>query len=169
MEAMDAMNIVDETAQAHPPRARAVAVVLGGGGADDVLAAGAGVEAKALVPFRGKPLAMWVLEALHASEGVRACVYVGVPHPAFSPLVKRCVPPGESLVGSLRAGLSAAEGEMESGGRFLLVGADLPWLTKSAVDRFLYNAPDADLVYPIISRELADGAVSGAAAHLCQA
>lgn len=139
------------------PALSVVAVVLGGGNCSDELAAGAGVEAKALAPFGGKPLGAYALEALHASAGVRACVYVGVAHPAFAPFVVRWVPPGESLVGSLRAGLGAAEAELEPGERFLLAGADLPWLTPGAVDGFLRGAPDADLVYPIISRELALG------------
>ena len=54
-----------------------VAVVLGGSDHADPLARKMGVAAKALVPIGGKPMAIYILEALRESVAVSASIYVG--------------------------------------------------------------------------------------------
>ncbi|HEX7022534.1 MAG TPA: nucleotidyltransferase family protein [Trueperaceae bacterium] len=135
---------------------RVTAVVLGGGDAGDPLAQAAGVAAKALVPYQGKPLAHYVLEALAVSGVVDDCVYVGPP-PALEntagTLACRVVPAGHSLAASLAIGLEASLARGPA--RLLVVTADLPWLSGEAVAHFVRQAPTTALVYPIVSRRSA--------------
>lgn len=133
--------------------AQVTAVVLGGGGEDD-LSRAAGVGAKALVPFEGKPLACYVLDALRASLYVHRSLYVGEGDAA---LEATTLPPGNSFVESFSVGVAAAL-EQSPDRRVLVVTADLPWLKAQALDDFLGAAlgmPEATLVYPIIQKETA--------------
>lgn len=125
------------------------AVVLGGGG-EDALSRAAGVSAKALVPFGGKPLACYVLEALRATPAVGDVLYVGAPPPAADVAV---LEPGATFLESFQRGVRAAlEGRP---GRILVLSADLPWLSPAAIEAFLALSPDAALVYPVITEAAA--------------
>ena len=131
------------------------ALVLAGGGAEDPLARAHGVPSKALVPLAGQPLASYVLSALESAPQIARVVYVG----EASGLPKHpeaVAPGGSSLSESLRHGLAA------SGGRPLLVlSADIPWLRPEGLRAFLAHAPEADLVYPIIPRAVAEAQFPG--------
>lgn len=134
-----------------------VAVVLGGGGPGDRLAAATGAPSKALVPFGGRPLATYVLEALRDSGVVSHVVFVGDDDERLARAADRTVPPGVRMVDSLAlglgAGLAASDGEP-----LLVVGADVPWWTSDGVRAFVADAPDADLVYPVVRAEDAERA-----------
>ncbi len=128
------------------------AVVLGGGG-EDALSRAAGVSAKALVPFGGKPLALYVLEALRASAYVTESLYVGAEAAALGGVPT--LAPGDSFVESFRIGVGAALAQHPEA-QVLVITADLPWLDARALDDFLTAAePEAALVYPIIRQETA--------------
>ncbi len=131
-----------------------VAVVLGGSDRADPLARKMGVAAKALVPIGGKPMAIYVLEALRESVAVSASIYVGSATPDIRALATRTLDSGESLTASLRAGLGAAQ--TLDPARVLAVSADLPWLTAQTVDTFIRDAPPAAAVYPVIPKEVAE-------------
>jgi molybdopterin-guanine dinucleotide biosynthesis protein A len=133
-----------------------VAVVLAGGAASDALAAQAGVAAKALVPFQGKPLGAYVLEALSRCGRVREVVYVGPLAAGLERFDATEVPAGERLSESLKNGFEAAASRARPGERVLVVTADLPWLRAEALEHFVDGAPRADVVYPAISREVAE-------------
>jgi GTP:adenosylcobinamide-phosphate guanylyltransferase len=136
-----------------PHDKRVVAIVLGGGNRQDALALHAGVEAKGLVPFQGKPLGLHVLEALHRCFLVRSSIYVGPVTTAMSSLVQQVVPSGTSYADSLRVGLEAASRLVTGSQRLLIVTADLPWLTPSALEAFITASPAADIVYPVVRKE----------------
>lgn len=118
------------------------AIVLGGG--EEAWARKYGVRSKALVPYRGKPLAAWVLSAL-AEAGLSA-IYVGE-NPGLAPAPRLTLPDRGSLLENLEAALAHAEG------RVLVATADLPHLTPEAVRFVLERAPQAALVYPIVPKE----------------
>ncbi|WP_038049076.1 NTP transferase domain-containing protein [Thermus caliditerrae] len=118
------------------------AIVLGGG--EEAWAGKYGVRSKALVPYRGKPLAAWVLSAL--KEAGLSAVYVGE-NPGLSPPPRLTLPDTGSLLGNLEAALAHVEG------RVLVATADLPHLTPEAVRFVLEKAPEAALVYPIVPKE----------------
>lgn len=134
------------------------AVVLAGGGADDPLARGAGTAAKALVPIDGAPMGAYVCSALRASGVVSRIVYVGPSDPWVRGLVDAVVPAGERMIDSMALGFGAAlasHGAGDEPGHVLLVTADVPWWSAEGVARFAADAPDVDLVYPVVTAETA--------------
>lgn len=142
---------------------RNVAVVLAGGG-DDPLARQAGVATKGEVPFADRTLARWVVDALAEAWSIDAIVSVGGPRRVFEGVETgvrelRRVPAGERLVDSCALGLGAALALAPE--RVMLLTADLPYLTGGAIDRFVREAPEADLVYPIVERERMEAAFPG--------
>ncbi len=146
--------MTEPTAAPNPISRQVTAVVLGGGG-EDALARSAGVSAKALVPFGGKPLACYVLEALGACSRVTRVLYVGAGAAALVGTGTQVLAPGDSFVESFRIGVGAALAQHPEA-RVLVITADLPWLDARALDDFLAAAePEAALVYPIIRQETA--------------
>ncbi|MGC8967075.1 MAG: NTP transferase domain-containing protein [Thermus sp.] len=126
------------------------AIVLGGG--REAWAGKYGVRSKALVPYRGRPMAEWVLEAL-AGAGLSA-IYVGE-NPGLSPPPRLTLPDQGSLLANLEAALAQVEG------RVLVATADLPHLTPEAVRFVLERAPEAALVYPIVPKERVEARFPG--------
>lgn len=118
--------------------------MLAGGKADDPLALKFGVASKTLVPYRGRPLVEYTLEAL-AQAGLEV-ILVGPPAP-LNPPPKVFLPDHGSLVANLEAGLQAAEGE-----KVLVATGDMPFLSGEAVRWVLEHAPQAGFVYTIIAR-----------------
>jgi molybdopterin-guanine dinucleotide biosynthesis protein A len=131
-------------------------VVLAGGAASDALAAKAGVAAKALVAFQGKPLGAYVLAALSRCGRVREVVYVGPLAAGLERFKVTEVTAGERLSESLKNGFEVAASRLRPGERVLVVTADLPWLRAEELEHFVGEAPRADVVYPAIPREVAE-------------
>lgn len=129
------------------------AVVLGGGGRD-ALAQAAGVAAKALLPFEGRPLVAYVLEALRGCPEVGRIVYVGDADPAVAAYTEWRAPPGETFVESFSVGVEEAL-RLAPTQPILVMTADLPWLRSDALTSFLSQATGADLAYPIVRKETA--------------
>jgi molybdopterin-guanine dinucleotide biosynthesis protein A len=130
---------------------RAAAVVLAGGQATDDFRAATGVECVALAPLGGRPMAVWVLEALAAAATVERIVLVGAEALKDAPGARQRLRGGGDLMESIERGLGACPGASY----VLLVSADIPALTAGAVDAFVRAAitTGADIVYPIIPRE----------------
>lgn len=136
-----------------------VTAVMLAGGDGDALASASGVEVRALVPFDGSPLAAHTLDALRTSRCVGGIVCVGRP---VAPLLRTgevCVPAGRRLVDSLALGLGAALAGAPR--RVLVLTADLPWLVGEDLDGLLTDAPEADLVYPVVPREAMEARFPG--------
>jgi len=126
------------------------AIVLAGG--EEPWARKYGVRSKALVPYRGRPMAEWVLEALE--EAGLAVIYVGE-NPGLSPAPRLTLPDRGSLLGNLEAALDHVEGKV------LVATADIPHLRAEAVRFVLENAPEAALVYPIVPKERVEARFPG--------
>lgn len=122
------------------------------GGGQEAWAGKYGVRSKALVPYQGRPMAEWVLEALKGA-GLSA-VYVGE-NPGLSPPPRLTLPDRGSLLDNLEAALAHVEG------RVLVATADLPHLTPEAVRFLLEGAPEAALVYPIVPKERVEARFPG--------
>ena len=113
-------------------------LVLAGGKCDPELASATGQTEKWAVTWNGRTFFDTVVEA---TEGQGRIVSVGGPEHA-----PNRAEPGSSFIQSLANGLAKVESE-----KFLLVTADLPFLTKEAVDSFLAVCPPtADIAYPIV-------------------
>jgi CTP:molybdopterin cytidylyltransferase MocA len=137
------------------------AVVLAGADAGDTIAGAGGVEAKALLPVAGRPLAAYVLEALTRSGRVDEVVYVGPGAAYLGGYEVVAMPSGRRFEDSLALGLGAAIGRGAQ--QVLLATADLPWLAPEAVTRFVDAArlTGAQLVYPVVADEDIERAFPG--------
>lgn len=129
------------------------AIVLAGGKPSDPLAKAFGVAAKTLVPYEGRPLVEYTLEALTQS-GLEV-IFVG-PKTSLYPSPKQSLPDQGGLVENLEAGISAAAGE-----RVLVATGDMPFLTPEAVRWVLGNAPQAGFVYCAIRKEAVEARFPG--------
>ncbi len=118
--------------------------MLAGGSAQDPLAQKYGVASKAWIPYRGRPLVEYTLEAL--DQAGLAIILVG-PQAPLRPLPKVFLPDQSSLLANLEAGVQAAKGE-----RLLVATGDMPFLSVEAVRWVLQQAPEAGFVYTIIPR-----------------
>lgn len=121
------------------------AIVLAGGKADDPLALKYGVANKTLVPFQGRPLVEYTLEAL-TKAGLEV-VLVGA-GPGLFPAPKLLLPDTGGMIDNLEAGIRAAKGQ-----KVLVSTADMPFITVEAVRWVLQNAPKAGFVYSVIGKE----------------
>ncbi|WP_027875940.1 NTP transferase domain-containing protein [Meiothermus cerbereus] len=120
------------------------AIVLAGGYASDPLAQKFGVASKTLVPYRGRPLVEYTLEAL--TQAGLEVILVGPPVP-LSPPPRVALPDQGSLIANLEAGINAVEGD-----KVLVATGDMPFLRQEAVRWVLENAPQAGFVYTIIAK-----------------
>jgi CTP:molybdopterin cytidylyltransferase MocA len=142
------------TPEGRPRERRVVAVVLAGGDRDDRLARTVGAASKALVPLRDVPMGAYVAAALRASGVVADIVWVGPTDALVRRLVDATLPAGNRLVDSLTLGVGAALGR-DPEARLLVVTADVPWWDAEGVRAFVADAPDADLVYPVVAEATA--------------
>ena len=101
---------------------RPSAIVLAGG--KEAWAERFGVGSKALVPYRGRPMVEWVLEALYAAG--LSPVYVGE-NPGLVPAPALTLPDRGGLLENLEQALEHVEG------RVLVATGDIPHLTEEAV------------------------------------
>jgi len=120
------------------------AIILAGGQARDPLAQRFGVASKTLMPYRGRPLVEYTLEALQQA-GLEV-ILVG-PNVPLSPPPRVTLPDQGSLMANLEVGIRAARGE-----RVLVATGDMPFLRQEAVRWVLENAPQAGFVYTIVAR-----------------
>ncbi|MEP0767060.1 MAG: NTP transferase domain-containing protein [Fimbriimonadia bacterium] len=131
------------------------AVLLAGGRCPPDLAAAAGVECRALLPFRGRPMAEWVLEAVRAAPSIGRIVAVG-----DLPQTLGCTiaPGGRTILESIRNGTEALGGDS-----FLLVSADIPFLTPDAVEDVCRKSVESGawFCYSIIPMSACEAAFPG--------
>lgn len=123
--------------------------MLAGGKAEDPLAKRFSVPAKALVPYRGRPLVEYTLEPL-AQAGL-GLVYVGPQVPLW-PEPRVMLSDRGGMLENLEAALAEAQGE-----KVLVATADMPFLTAPAVRYVLEHAPSAGLVYCAVPKEVVEG------------
>ncbi len=125
-------------------------VILAGGECPADLALVAGVPNRADIPYGDKTFLQIAIDAVKPLG--EPLIVGGNPdrHP-------RTTPGGNSFVESLELALNAITTE-----RFLLVFADLPFLTPQSVAKFLeLSDPTADVNYPIVPADLCESAYPG--------
>lgn len=120
------------------------AIVLAGGSTNDPLAQKFGLASKTLLPYRGRPLVEYTLEAL-VQAGLEV-ILLGPPVP-LNPPPGRALPDQGSLLANLEAGIQAAKGH-----KVLVATGDMPFLGQEAVRWVLEQAPQAGFVYTIIAK-----------------
>jgi len=130
-------------------------VVVSGGKVPPALRPQFDLAAKSLIPWRGKTLLEYAVEALLASSAATRPIAVVGPEEARAPLVQygddvRWLQCGETLMDNANIGLKF-HGE---GRTLLLLSPDLPVVTGGAVDSFVAAVPpEAEIAAPVITRE----------------
>jgi len=127
------------------------AVVLAGGKENKLKQYG---ENKALIKIKAKPMIEYVLDALLEVDEINRIVIVGPKDKLTTTLeakVYKIVEASDSILQNLIKGIEAI-GDTD---RILVVASDIPMITPQAVKDFLAltRREDADLYYPIISKE----------------
>lgn len=125
-------------------------LVLAGGKVDDTLRSRIGVEYRAQLPFGKQSMLERVLRAIRQFGTVK--VVSSVPIEGLE-----VIPAGKSFVESLANGLAEVKSDT-----FLLVTADIPFITAEAIQDFLDRCDKTALInYPIIPLEAAQSAYPG--------
>ncbi|MGQ9825104.1 MAG: nucleotidyltransferase family protein, partial [Desulfotomaculales bacterium] len=124
------------------------AVVLAGSPNNGQLRVCSPAPYEALIPIGKRFMVEYVVDALLASPRIGKVVVVGPADPlaqVFSFSRVKIVPPGEKLLENFQRGLAALPGA----GRVLVAAADIPLLTREAVEDFLDRCRDGavDLYY----------------------
>jgi len=125
-------------------------LILAGGQCPPELIEETGVQHRSQLPYKGRPMLDIVIDAVaHLGK----LVIVGDVAKEGATIV----PSGKSFVESLAAGLAEIQDE-----NFLLVTADMPFLTRAGVDDFLAKAdPNVLINYPIIPLSEAEAQFPG--------
>jgi GTP:adenosylcobinamide-phosphate guanylyltransferase len=131
------------------------AVVMAGGGKPEPLTTLEGVNNKAFIQLYGRPILTYILDALVESPTVDNIAVVG-PAEELNKLVKAdynitVVEEGGTMLENLANALQAVRQDRLC----LVTTGDIPLLNASVVEEFIsLSAPyDADLYYPLLSRE----------------
>lgn len=132
------------------------ALVLGGGDVNDTFAAAHGVHVKPLIPLADKPLAWYVLRALRESGRIDSIHYIGPTTSDLDVFIDQRLTSGATLLDNLRNGALALAEKVPKNTRILVCTADIPMLQAEEVRQFIDTLPNADFVYPIISRDVCE-------------
>lgn len=151
------------------------AIILAGAtvGEDDPLLQGTGVARKALLPILGKPMVVYVEEALRASGCVDRIVCVGLgpeDEVSFSGAVVRLAAQGDIVANTL-AGLDWLRATGSISPYVLIASSDIPLLTGPVVARFADTCVKrgGDLFYSVVEKSILEAAFPGSGrsyAHL---
>jgi GTP:adenosylcobinamide-phosphate guanylyltransferase len=139
--------------KASVERVADVVIIAGGTIRSPDLRAAAEVDVRAVIDLHGKPLLAWVLEALKAAERIGRICVVGngeLLNPIAEPFGAQVIQEGADEVDNLFRGVEALPGAE----RVFMGASDLPMLTADAVDDFIANAPDVDVVFPICEQSV---------------
>jgi GTP:adenosylcobinamide-phosphate guanylyltransferase len=129
-------------------------VILAGSGKETELTVAEKVTNKAFITIGGRPMLAYVLDALKKTGKVDRIAVVG-PVAELLPFIEEygivAVAQGDSIPENLSKGVDALRPRQH----FLIVSADIPFLTPQAVLGFLEACKpyDFDFYYPIVSKE----------------
>lgn len=128
------------------------AVVLAGARNDGLLQEVSECEWEALVPVSGKPMFLYVIDALRQTDKVCEIVVVG-PEELKEYLDDdiKLVTPANDLTSNVILGIEHLSGE----NKVLLVTSDIPFVTSEAINDFIVRCSDlsSDVYYPVVSKE----------------
>lgn len=137
------------------------ALVLAGGDVDK-FAPELRPTAKGLLEIAGRPMVEYVLRALVDAKGVNRVVILApsTAEPgAWMSTAEKVIYADDIITANIAKGIDY----LGPGDRFLLVSSDIPLINGKAIDDFLERCAkiDAEVYYPIISREAAEARFPG--------
>jgi len=104
---------------------------------------------KSLIQFDGRPAVAYLLDNLKAAQHIRRIVLVS-DKATFDCVqgvdvhIDATDDSTSTVVGAIRAAQGA--------GRCLIMSGDMPLASSEAIDDLLVHAPDADVIYPVVSK-----------------
>ncbi len=129
------------------------AIVIAGSGKSETLASSYGFTNKALLPINDVPMISYVLDALVKCQSIQQIVVVGPVDQlsAFAPEQVKLLPETGDAIQNVLDALKFLPGEQ----KVMLCTSDIPMITPEALDAIFsaVGAKEADLYYPIISRQ----------------
>jgi len=128
-------------------------VILAGTGKPEKLTQSEGVGNKAFIRVRGKALLAYTLEALRSSPAIGRILVVG-PQNELTPLAAAFGFTPVEEKGGLLENITAGFQCLAPSRHFLLVSADMPFLTRAALEDFLSRCQplDRDVFYPVVAK-----------------
>lgn len=129
------------------------AILLAGGKSKGHLLEYTGVENKALLKIKDKPMVEYVLEALKSSELVGKIVVIGPEKELKGSLERKAdeiLEQGDSVIENVLRGIKA----LSAKDNLLIVTSDIPLISKEMIDDFILQCEKtkADIYYPIIEK-----------------
>lgn len=113
---------------------------------------------KGLLPIAGRPMVVYVVEALAGSRYIRTLIVVGLPPEDRPPLPVPVVhlPPHGDLFSNAEAGIAHALTIHPDLDGIVVSSADIPLLTPAMVDRFVEDClhTDHDVYYGVVERSV---------------
>ena len=124
-------------------------IIAGGSIHDPELARSVSVPTKAEIVVAGKPVVWWIWNALKQSERFDRIAVVSAGHCLeLVPEADVCIEERADEAANIFAGIEALEGS----DLILMSAGDTPLVTPESVRDLLDNAPDADVVFPVVMR-----------------
>jgi molybdopterin-guanine dinucleotide biosynthesis protein A len=126
-------------------------IIIAGGKSEDKLATGLGLAHHCLIEIGGRSIISRIVEAFQGVPSIAEVIVVSLPEVLNTLPGGVCkVEAGESAAENISLGLKAAKAEW-----VVVSPSDIPFLSAEVIGEFLSRgfAAEADLVYPIISRE----------------
>ncbi len=124
---------------------------------DDPLYELTGVEKKALIPLAGKPMVIWVVEALYGSGIINNMVIVGLKATEvdLNNFPVHFVDPVDGLIDNILAALARAREINPTAQKMLLSSSDIPLITPEIVRGFIdeCGSQEADIYYTVVEQK----------------
>jgi CTP:molybdopterin cytidylyltransferase MocA len=132
---------------------------------DDPLAEWTDVEKKALIPLAGKPMVVWVVEALHGSGLVDNIVVVGLKPDEvdLSAFPVHFVDPVGGMIDNILAALARAREINPTARKMMLVSSDIPLITPEIVRGYVEEcgSQEADIYYTVVEQKTMEARFPG--------
>ncbi len=133
------------------------AIILAGKKKNGVLEEKFGVPTKALIPLHGRPMILYVLDAVKKAEGIRNVVVTG-PKDALSSVLEKediaIVSDKGGILENIEAGIVSLNPDDKD--LILIITSDIPLIRSEMIAYFIETALkyDVDFYYPILRREV---------------
>jgi len=136
------------------------AIVLAGRKKDGILEKEFDVPTKALIPFNGKPMISYVIDAIKGTPNIGKIIAIG-PENALSPLFSsddriEILDDRGGILENIEAGITYLKPKEED--FILIITSDIPLVTSEMINYFINVSLkyDADFFYPILKKEICE-------------
>lgn len=135
------------------------ALVLAGKKKNGLLEEQFNIPTKALIPLHGKPMILYVIDALRDVGDIKNILVIGPVKPISEKMPYKnieIIPDGDGIIDNLDIGFSKLHSTLSD--FVLIITSDIPLITSEIIKHFIDTAfkYDADIYYPIIRKEICE-------------